>query len=373
MQRIDYVVIGAGIIGLAIARELALKGLDVVVLESANNFGEGISSRNSEVVHAGLYYPPNSLKAKFCLEGSAEIYTYCLTHNIPYRQCGKLIVATDEKQTTALERIKQNAEQCGVENLHWLSAERVNHIEPEVFCHAALLSPRTGIVDSHALMQSFKWDAEKAGAVFVFKSPLISAEILSNGFQLHIKGCENETIIANHLINAAGLNATKVAKSLVGFPSQFIPKLFYGKGNYFAYKGLSNFSHLIYPVPESSGLGVHLTFDMAGTCRFGPDVEWVLDENYDVDSTRIDSFYSQIRRYWPSLPDGSLYPAYAGIRPKLGNMNDFQIDDEKIHGVYGLINLFGIDSPGLTSALSIAKHVSTLLRGSETVKSLIAY
>ncbi|MGZ3159258.1 MAG: NAD(P)/FAD-dependent oxidoreductase [Burkholderiaceae bacterium] len=362
MERIDCVVIGAGVVGLAVARSLAQAGREVVVLEAANEIGTGISSRNSEVIHAGIYYPQNSLKASFCIAGRHALYAYCEKNGISHRRCGKLIVATNPDQVHKLEQIKQQAAANGVDDLKWLTAQEAMALEPELHCVSALMSPSTGIVDSHALMLSLQGDAERAGAVFAFQSGVQGGEVTADGIKLSV---HDEIWTANTVVNCAGLAAPRVAASLHGLEARFVPQAFYAKGNYFSYAGRSHFSRLIYPVPEIGGLGVHLTLDLMGRMRFGPDVEWIAEPDYKVDPARADGFYAEIRKYWPALPNSSLQPDYCGIRPKLTGPGeaaaDFRIDGPAVHGVSGLINLFGIESPGLTSAFAIADHVRNLL------------
>lgn len=359
MEKIDCVVVGAGVIGLAVARAMAQAGREVVVLEAAGAIGTGNSSRNSEVIHAGIYYPMGSLKASFCVRGRKALYEYCESRGIAHRRCGKLIIATDPSQMTKLEQIKHQAQTNGVDDICWLTAAQALALEPDLRCVGALMSPSTGIVDSHSLMLSLQGEAECAGAVFAFHSALEAGAITSNGIELQVQG---QRWLAGTLINCAGLAAPSVAATLQGLPSRFVPNAFYAKGNYFSCSSRTNFSHLIYPVPEEAGLGVHLTLDMAGQTRFGPDIEWVNKLDYQVDPCRADAFYEEIRKYWPLLPDGALQADYCGIRPKLsmsgGATHDFRIDDSTVHGVDGLVNLFGIESPGLTSALAIADHVT---------------
>lgn len=364
MEKIDCVVIGAGVVGLAVASRLAQAGRDVIVLEAGSAIGTGTSSRNSEVIHAGIYYSQNSLKARLCVRGKEALYAYCDSRSIPYRRCGKLIVATNSSQISGLHALKEKAEGNGVFDLQFLSEAEVSAIEPDIHCVAALLSPSTGIIDSHALMLSLQGDAENAGAMFAFQSALEGGEITPDGIVLRVNGADEEWI-ANTVINCAGLQAQNVASLLSGLPQQTIPPAFYAKGNYFAYSGRASFSHLIYPMPEAGGLGVHLTLDLAGRPRFGPDVEWVSAIEYEIDPRRAESFHAEIRKYWPGVGDGALYPDYAGIRPKLTSCGepatDFRIDDRSLHGIPGLINLYGIESPGLTASLAIAEYVGQRL------------
>lgn len=367
MEEIDCVVIGAGVVGLAVARALALSGFEVLILEAEEAFGTGISARNSEVIHAGIYYPAGSLKARLCVAGRQRLYAYCAERGIAHRRCGKLIVASDEGQRRKLDEIASHARNNGVTELHLLSGDEARRIEPALECVAALHSPATGIVDSHALMLSLLGDAENAGAVLALNCPVVGGEITSGGIALETGGAEPMHLLAKQVFNCAGLGAQGVARSLRGLKTDSVPPLSYAKGNYYALSGRAPFSHLVYPVPEAAGLGVHLTLDLAGQARFGPDVEWVDELDYRVDPRRADRFYASIRRYWPALPDGALMPAYAGIRPKPHRRGeaacDFIVQDEMQHGVKGLICLYGIESPGLTASLAIAEYVIKLSLG----------
>lgn len=358
MEKLDCVVIGAGVVGLAVARALAQAGREVVVLEAAGTIGAGASSRNSEVIHAGLYYPQDSLKARLCVAGRAALYAYCAERGIGHRRCGKLIVASDDGQLAQLARLAGQAAANGVTGLRTLTARQAQEMEPALRCAGALLSPDTGIIDSHALMLSLQADAEAHGAAIVLHSRLDGGAVGADGVLLEVQG---QRYLARSVINSAGIDAPAVAASLRGLPAQALPRAFYAKGNYYACAAPAPFSRLIYPLPEPGGLGVHLTLDLAGRARFGPDVEWIERPDYTVAAARANAFYAAVRRYWPDLPDGALQPDYAGIRPKLGGADavaaDFRIDDARVHGVPGLINLFGIESPGLTSALSLAALV----------------
>jgi len=358
MESVDAVVVGAGVVGLAIARELALAGREVIILEAEDAIGTHTSSRNSEVIHAGIYYPKGSLKARSCVAGRDLLYQYCATHGVPHRRCGKLIVATNENQLKELQNIRDKAHANGVTDVDWIAKDEVARMEPELFCMGALLSPSTGIIDSHALMLAYLGDAEAHGAMLALKSPLERARV-REGFELHVSG--SDPIRCTVLVNSAGLRAPTVAKALEGYPSQLAPPELYAKGNYYSLSKKSPFSRLIYPVPEPGGLGVHVTLDLAGQARFGPDVEWVERINYDVDPRRAERFYAAIRRYWPGLPDNSLSPGYAGIRPKTAGPGepapDFEIQGPRKHGVPGLVHLYGIESPGLTASLALARVV----------------
>ena len=355
MEELDAVVIGAGVVGLAVARELALAGREVVIVEAEDAIGTHTSSRNSEVIHAGIYYPKGSLKARACVQGKELLYEYCVSHGVPHRRCGKLIVATDERQLAELRAIQAKAHANGVTDVVAMTRAQALALEPELHCVAALYSPSTGIVDSHALMLAYLGDAEAKGAMLALKSPLESCEAVADGFVLQ------ESIHARTLVNSAGLRAPSVARMIRGYPADKAPGEFYAKGNYYSLTRKNPFSRLVYPVPEPGGLGVHITLDLAGQARFGPDVEWVDRITYDVDPRRAERFYAAIRRYWPGLPDASLSPGYAGIRPKTAGPQDpapdFEIQGPRRHGVPGLVHLFGIESPGLTASLALARMV----------------
>jgi L-2-hydroxyglutarate oxidase LhgO len=367
MDKVECVVIGAGVIGLAVARRLAQAGREVIVLEAAEGIGTVTSSRNSEVIHAGIYYPAGSLMARMCVSGKRALYEYCRDHGIPHRNCGKLIVATTPKETEKLQSIRAHAKANGVLDMQILSGDEARALEPALNCDAALLSPSTGILDSHAFMLALRGDAEAAGAACAFHTPLLRGRASAGRIELDAGGEAPMTLECRLLVNAAGLGASAVARSIDGMPIDLIPPSYLAKGNYFSCTARAPFSHLIYPVPEPGGLGVHLTLDMAGQARFGPDVEWVDAIDYAVDPSRAERFYPAIRRYWPTLPDGALMPSYSGIRPKIVPpavaVQDFLIQGPSEHGVAGLINLFGIESPGLTSSLAIAEYVGELAEG----------
>jgi len=362
METVEALVVGAGVVGLAVARALALAGREVVVLEQAEAIGTATSSRNSEVIHAGLYYAPGSLKARLCVAGKHALYAYCRERGIAYRNCGKLIVATSAAQIAELERIRAQAAANGVTDLRMLDRDEAQHMEPALECVAALHSPSTGIVDSHGLMLALQGDAEAAGASVVLHSPLLGARLAGDGtVEVDVGGRDPLAVRARLFVNCAGLDAPRVAASIAGFPPSRVPQAWLAKGSYFTLGTRAPFSRLVYPVPEPGGLGVHLTLDLAGEARFGPDVEWVTAIDYRVDPRRADAFYGAIRRYWPALPDGALRPAYAGIRPKIAGPGmpaaDFVIEGPREHGMPGVVNLFGIESPGLTAALAIADEV----------------
>jgi L-2-hydroxyglutarate oxidase LhgO len=360
-EHVDTVVIGAGVVGLAVARAFALAGREVVVLEREGAIGTGTSSRNSEVIHAGIYYPSGSLKAKLCVAGRTALYPWLERRGVAHRRCGKLIVATDPGQIAGLEKLHAQAKANGVADLRMIEAREARALEPRLSCVAALESPSTGIVDSHALMLALRGEAEDHGAAIAFHSPLTGGRLRESGIELDVGGAEPMRLVARTVVNSAGLYAQDVARSLEGFPPGHIPPTYYCKGNYFSLSGSSPFARLVYPAPESAGLGVHLTLDMAGQARFGPDVEWIDRIDYDVDPGRSRVFYDAIRRYWPGLKDGSLQPAYCGIRPKIQPRTepsrDFLIQGPSDHGVEGLVHLFGVESPGLTASLAIADHV----------------
>ena len=364
-ERVDCVVIGAGVVGLACARALALAGREVIVLEEAGAIGTETSSRNSEVIHAGIYYAPGSMKAALCVKGKALLYRYCDERGVAHRRCGKLIVATTGEQVAALHKIQAQAAANGVHDLRLLTAVEAKAMEQALHCVAALHSPSTGIIDSHGLMLAYQGEAEDHGAMRALQSPVTGGEVGAQGIVLDVGGTEPMRIVARTVINSAGLKAQSVAASLRGFPKDLVPPCYYAKGNYYSLASRSPFTHLIYPVPEAAGLGVHLTLDLAGQARFGPDVEWITEIDYDVDLSRAEGFYRAIRDYWPGLKDGQLAPGYAGIRPKLGGpdapASDFLIQGPGEHGVPGLVNLFGIESPGLTASLALAERVVEIL------------
>jgi len=365
-EKIDCAVIGAGVVGLAIARQLAIAGRDVLIVEQEAAIGTVTSSRNSEVIHAGIYYAKDSLKARLCVQGRKMLYAYLEERAIDHQQCGKLIVATDEQQIPELKTLDIKARANGVDDLRYMSAEDAMNLEPELFCVAALFSPSTGIIDSHAYMLSLLGDAENAGATLALQSTVTGGKITEQGIALEIN-CEGETISLDctTVINSAGLGAQNFATALHGMPLASIPPRYLAKGTYFNLSGKAPFHHLIYPVPEEAGLGIHYTRDLGGQGRFGPDVQWVESIDYNVAPERGDIFYDAVRNYWPHLQDGALNPAYSGIRPKVQSPGegtaDFLIQGPAAHGVPGLINLYGIESPGMTASLAIAEEVENRL------------
>ncbi|WKL57348.1 NAD(P)/FAD-dependent oxidoreductase [Asticcacaulis sp. ZE23SCel15] len=361
MHQVDTVVIGAGVIGLAVARALALNSHETIILEAEDSFGTQTSSRNSEVIHAGIYYPPGSLKAQLCRDGRTQLYDYAKSRNIEFNACGKLLVATTEAELPKLEAIAENARLSGVHDLISLSADEAHALEPEVTCVSGYLSPSTGIIDVHGFMLALLGDFENAGGTLVCGTPVVNWSIEANGFVLETGGADPMTLRARRVINAAGHGAPRLLQSL----STYVPPCpqYFAKGNYFSLTGRAPFKRLVYPMPEAAGLGVHATIDLSGRVRFGPDVEWVAhDQDLKVNPARAEVFAAAIRRYWPGLPDGALVPDYAGIRPKIHApdqpMPDFRIEGPDHHGISGLINLLGIESPGMTSALALADHVA---------------
>jgi L-2-hydroxyglutarate oxidase LhgO len=371
MDSVDAVVVGAGVVGLACARALAMAGHDVLVIEREGLYGSGVSARNSEVLHAGLYYPNGSLKARLCVRGRAQLLSYCEQRGVAHHRCGKLVVATSAAELAALEALQNRAQANGVEGLQALGGARAREMEPALACTAALHSPASGIVDSHGLMTALLGDAESAGALLALNTPFVGAEPEGSGWQLRTGGRDPFVLRCRWLINAAGLGAQAVAHATAGFPAAAVPTRHLAKGHYFALAGRSPFSRLIYPMPVDGGLGIHLTLDLGGQARFGPDVEWLpagsSEESLDyaVDARRATAFEADVRRYWPALRAGALVPAYTGVRPKLSGPGqapaDFVITGPRQHGVAGVVQLFGIESPGLTACLAIAEHVQAMV------------
>jgi len=365
-EKIDCAVIGAGVVGLAVARKLAMRGREVVVLEAEEHFGTHTSSRNSEVIHAGIYYPTGSLKARLCVAGRTALYPYCAEHAVNHRRIGKVIVACDESELVGLESYRSQAEINGCSDLRMLSQDELAELEPNVRCIAGFLSPSTGIIDAHGLMLAYLGDAEEHGAALALASPVLSGAVTGEGIVLQVGGSESVELLCNTVINSAGLNAQAVARSLAGIPAETIPSTFYAIGHYYTLTGASPFNRLIYPVARRDWLGVHVTIDLGGQVKFGPDFAWIDRIDYGFDESREDAFYSAIRRYYPGLKDGALQAGYTGIRPKIHSPSepapDFLIHGPRDHGVAGLVNLYGIESPGLTASLAIADYVHDLAK-----------
>ena len=365
MEEIDCLVVGAGVIGLAVARTLAVQGKEVIVIEASSVIGSEISSRNSGVIHAGIYYPNDSLKARLCVDGKHALYQFCVEHGVEHARVGKLLVATDESQLETLDTYKRLAEGNGVDDLTYVSKAGVRQLEPSVACEAALYSPSTGIIDVHDYMLALQGVAQDHGAFVAFNTPMTAARATGNGFEVDVGGDTPITIDCRCLINSAGLQAQMLAAHIDGLDQTLVPAIHFAKGNYFHLTTRSEFRRLVYPMPMRGSLGVHVSFDLAGRVRFGPDIHWIDDIDYEVDETQADAFYTSIRRYWPGLPDGALSPDYTGIRPKLGPEGapaaDFVIQTSSEHEIPGLVNLFGIESPGLTSSLAIADFVVAAL------------
>src|SRR5580693_7378745 len=357
----DVLVVGAGVVGLAIARQAAIRGDDVTVAELTGGIANGVSSRNSEVIHGGLYYPTDTLRAVLCVRGRRMLYEFCASHGVGHRKCGKLVVATNDAELAKVETILAQAQRNGVEGAEMIGGNAARAMEEELFCIGALWSPETGIIDSHGYMLALWGELEDRGGMIAFETPVERLSYKAPQWHVQFGGRDAGVLEFDAVVNAAGLGAQALARRIEGYPAEQVPRLVLGKGNYFGYAGRPVFSRLIYPTPIDGGLGVHVTLDMAGRMRFGPDVEWVSEENYAVDPRRADSFYSRIRTYWPGLPDGTLVPDYSGIRPKLRGPGeghaDFMIAGPADHKMPRLVNLFGIESPGLTSSLSLAEDV----------------
>jgi L-2-hydroxyglutarate oxidase LhgO len=362
----QVVVVGTGVVGLAVARTLAQIHREVLILDANRSFGMGSSARSSEVIHAGLYYPQGSLKARTCVRGRQLLYQYAALRGVEVRKTGKLIVACSSEELGALERLRSHAQANGVADVRALTREEVCDLEPALAVQGALFSPSTGIIDSHALMLALLGDAEACGARAVFNTRITSVHATGVGFTLDIEGAESGQTSCQVLVNCAGMGSVELAKNIVGLDRCWVPRAYLCKGSYFGLPGHVPFRHLIYPVPEPGGLGVHLTFDRAGAARFGPDTQWIESIDYEVDPRRAVHFEQAILRYWPGLPRGALRPAYAGVRSKIVGPGeppaDFRVDGEREHGVPGLVNLFGIESPGLTAALGLAEHVASLVK-----------
>jgi L-2-hydroxyglutarate oxidase LhgO len=363
----QVLVVGAGVVGLAVARAAAIAGHDVVVAEAASGIGTGVSSRNSEVIHAGLYYPTGSRRAYHCPPGRRMLYDFCASHGVPHRKCGKLVVATNASEIERLAVVHKQAQANGVEGVEIIDAAAAKRLEPALACVSAMHSPETGIIDSHRFMLALRGDLEDHGGMVAFASAIDRLKPRAGGWDAALAGSEPQWLSFDAVVNCAGLGAQRLARATDGYPSERVPRLVLAKGNYFAFAGRPVFSRLIYPVPVPGGLGVHVTLDLAGRMRFGPDVEWIEREDYDVDPSRALAFYQRIRDYWPALPDNSLAPDYCGIRPKLTGPGeaaaDFMIEGPAQHGLARIVHLFGIESPGLTCALSIAEEVTASLPG----------
>jgi len=362
----QVLVVGAGVVGLAVARAAALKGHEVIVAEATRGIGNGVSSRNSEVIHGGMYYPTGSLRAYHCPRGRRMLYEFCASHGVPHRKCGKLIVATEDAEIAKMAAIQRQGAENGVEGLELIEGAKARALEPALNCVAAVHSPKTGIVDSHSFMRALQGDLEDRGGMIAFNTRIERLIHTQAGWVVRYSGSESGELAVDAVVNSAGLGAQGLARHTEDYPQARVPRLVLARGNYFGYAGRPVFSRLIYPAPRiDGGLGTHVTLDLAGRMRFGPDVEWIDEENYDVDPKRADSFYASIRRYWPALKDGTLQPDYAGIRPKLTGPGepaaDFMIEGPAQHGLPGLVHLFGIESPGLTSALSLADEVTGYL------------
>jgi L-2-hydroxyglutarate oxidase LhgO len=368
-ESVEIVVVGAGVVGLAVAKHLADAGREVLVLEKEEQIGSETSARNSEVIHAGIYYPPGSMKAALCVAGKAALYSYCAERGIPHKQCGKLIVAADVRETPSLEKILVNATESGVTDLALIDAEAARALEPNLQCEVALLSPSTGIIDSHQYMLALEGDISRQGGIVAVRSTFCSADLIADGFKLEVDtaGSNVMALDCRILINAGGLHAQRVANTIQTMPRELVPQRYLAKGSYFTLSGRAPFERLIYPLPTTASLGLHYSVDLGGQARFGPDVEWIDAVDYEVDAERAAEFESSIRRYFPALDSSALSPGYAGVRPKIvgpgESAGDFELQGPQEHGVDGLINLFGIESPGLTSSLAIGSHVASLVKG----------
>ena len=364
MDKVDCIVIGAGVVGLAIARSLGRRGLDVVVVERNRSFGQETSSRNSEVIHAGIYYPAGSLKAQLCIQGRDLLYAYARDKGIEHAQLGKLIVAVTPQELPVVKQYAERARQCGAGALEYLQPSDVHELEPDIVCAGAVLSPHTGIVDSHELMLSLVGDIEAGNGVIAYNTRFERASVGRDGSTVTFSGSQPLEMGCRLLVNCAGLNASRVAGAIRGLDQQFVPRTRYAQGHYYSLVGRSPFRRLIYPIADAGGLGIHVTLDTAGQARFGPDVRWRDSIDYAFDDTQRPDFLAAIRRYYPAIDEREIAPAYTGIRPKIVGPGsppaDFLIQGDETHGIPGLVNLFGIESPGLTAALAIGEHVSSV-------------
>jgi L-2-hydroxyglutarate oxidase LhgO len=364
-EQVDCAVIGAGVVGLAIARSMALAGREVVILEAEEAFGTHTSARNSEVIHAGIYYASGSMKARLCVPGRKALYHYCAEHDVKHRNIGKVVVACEAAQVPAMHKYIEQARANGVDDLRLLSGNELAELEPNVRAAAGFFSPSTGVIDSHGLMLAYLGDAEAHGASLALASPVVSGTVTADGIDLNVGGAEAMSIRCRTVINTAGLKAPAVASSINGVPAQTIPPTYYAIGHYYTLTGKSPFNHLVYPVTRADWLGVHVTIDLGGQVKFGPDFNWIDGIDYRFDESREPAFYEAIRRYYPDLADGTLQPGYTGIRPRTTGpgepAQDFTFSGPRDHGIPGLVNLYGIESPGLTSSLAIADHVANLL------------
>lgn len=362
----DVIVIGAGVVGLAVGRALALAGREVIVVEKNKAFGEETSSRNSEVIHAGIQYRPGGVRAQLAVKGRDALYAYCQSRHVNHARCGKLLVANGEEEIARLQTYKSNAEQNGVDDLEIIDAQAARALEPRVKCDAAILSPSSGMIDSHGLMLALIGDLEDAGGALALSSPMAGGRVAGGGVELEIGGVDPVTLKARTVVNCAGLWSDRVARSINGVPSDTIPHLKYARGQYFTYSGAAPFSRLIYPLPSPDSQGVHYTRDLGGQAKLGPDIMFInSNEDYSVLEERRDSFVSAAKRFWPDIDGAKLVPGYAGIRPKIkgpGEEGDFVFSDQRAHGIDGYLGLYGIESPGLTTCLAIADHAAALVR-----------
>lgn len=364
-EAVDVVVIGAGVIGLAVGRALAKAGRDVFILEKNEAFGEETSARNSEVIHAGIYYRPDGMRGQLAVKGRDALYAFCADHKVNHIRCGKLIVAASADEAGKLTAIKANAEENGVDDLSIITGTQARALEPGLSCHAAILSPSSGIVDSHGLMLALLGEVENHGGALALLSPVTGGRVANDGIELDVGGAEPMTLKAKTVVNCAGLWSDRVARSINGIPEETIPHLKYGKGQYFTYAGKAPFSRLIYPLPTPDSQGVHYTRDLGGQGKLGPDLKFIdTNTDYSVDESRRAAFAAAARKFWPGIDESKLQPGYAGIRPKLkgpGEEGDFFFSTAEMHNVHGYLGLYGIESPGLTTCLAVADHAAALV------------